>query len=137
MPQVFRIMSEDEDALPQVTPTAIGLGVRPEFDVDLGPNGHVLVNGKGMSVNPNWRNAPLFRIPKRLRNLKTGARGPNTNACFRFGEGAFQQGQFAAGLTLEPDSPTHGTISPNMTGPLVDYEAAIAATRAGWQKDET
>lgn len=136
MPQVFRVMREDEDRLPNVAPSASGPGVRSGVDIDLDPHGNVLVNGKGMSVNPDWRNAPLFRIPERLRHLKQGARGPNTNACFRYGTGTFERGNFADGLTLEPDTPTHGTIAPVASIPLSDYGAALAVTRSGWEKYE-
>jgi len=136
MPQVFRIMKEDGDGLPQVAPKANGLGVRPGVDIDPGLDGNVLVNGKGMSVNPNWRDAPLFRIPERLRHVVEGARGPNSNACFRSGIGPFAQGPFTDALTLEPDSPTHGVIAPSKPVPLVDYEANLTATRESWVKDE-
>ena len=110
--------------------------MRPGIDVDLNPSGGVLANGKGMSVNPEWRNAPLFRIPERLRHLHRGARGPNINACFRYGTGTFERGGFAVGLILEPDTPTHGTVAPAASVPLHDYEAALAATRPGWEKHE-
>lgn len=137
MPQVFRIMREDPDGLPNVAPTANGLGVRAGVDIEVDRQGNVLLNGKGMSVNPEWRSAPLFRIPERLRHQKQGARGPNTNACFRCGSGAFSRGSFAERLTLEPDTPAHGVIAPTATVPLSEYEAALAATRSGWEKDET
>ncbi len=90
-----------------------------------------------MSVSPNWRDLPLFRIPERLRSLKPGARGSNQTSCFRGGSGPFQQGTFAEGLTLEPDSATHGTIAPVRVMPLDDYQSALEATRPGWQVDET
>ena len=136
MPQVFRIMREDGDGWPNVASSANGLGVRPGRDIDVDSQGNVLTNGKGMSVNPSWQDAPLFRIPERLRHLKAGARGPNSNACFRHGSGPFSRGEFAEGLTVEPDSPTHALIVPNAPVPLADYEAALAATRSGWEKDE-
>ncbi len=120
----------------KVATSATGLGVRTGVDIDLDPRGNVLVNGKGMSVSPDWRHVPLFRIPERLRHLKQGARGPNKNSCFRYGIGTFERGHFAAGLTLEPDTPTHGTIAPAAPVPLSDYGDALAATRSGWEKDE-
>lgn len=137
MPQVFRIMREDPDGLPNVAPLGNGLGVRSGVDIEVDRQGNVLVNGKGMSVNPEWRSAPLFRIPERLRHQKQGVRGPKTNACFRYGSGPFTRGRFADGLKLEPDSPTHGVIAPTETVPLPEYEAALAATRSAWEKDET
>jgi hypothetical protein len=47
------------------------------------------------------------------------------------------QGAFANGLTLAPDSATHGNVAPAQVVPLATYEADIAATRLDWQEDET
>ena len=113
------------------------LGVRPGVDVDLDAQNKVLVNGKGMSVAPNWRDINVNRIPKRLRPIVPGAGGSNNTFCFRTGNGAFVQGAFANGLTLEPDSATHGNVTPAQVVPLATYEADIAATRPDWQEDET
>ena len=44
---------------------------------------------------------------------------------------------FANGLTLEPDSATHGNIAPARVVPFVTCEADIAATRSDWQEDES
>jgi hypothetical protein len=137
MPRVFRAMRRDADGLPHVEPSASGLGVRPGVDIDIDPNGDVLVNGKGMSVSPNWRDLPLFRIPERLRPLKPGARGSNNTSCFRSGAGPFQREAFAEGLALEPDSATHGAIAPARVMPLGDYQSALETTRPDWQVDET
>lgn len=135
MPTVFRVMRKDADNLPTVSQTS--LGVRPGTDVDLDAQNNALVNGKGMSVAPNWRNININRIPKRLRPLLAGARGSNTWFCFRTGSGPFQQGGFATGLTLEPDSETHGNVAPIQVVPLTMYEADLAATRSDWVEDET
>ncbi len=137
MPRVVRTMRKDEDGLPHVESSANGLGVRPGVDIDADPHGNVLVNGKGMSVSPNWRDLPLFRIPERLRNVKAGARGSNNTFCFCSGTGSFERGAFAEGLTLEPDSATHGTIAPAQIMPLGEYQAALEATRPDWHIDET
>ena len=136
MPKVFRIMQVGEDGLPIVNQTARGLGVRPGVDIELDQQGNVFVNGKGMSVNPAWRDAPFHRIPERLRHLVPDARGPASNTCFRFGTGTFRRATFADGLTLAPDSPKHGTIAPATSVQLSAYEAALAATRSGWEPDE-
>jgi hypothetical protein len=135
MPRVFRVMRKEPDGLPTVNQTS--LGVRPGMDVDLDVHNNVLVNGKGMSVAPNWRDINVNRIPKRLRPVVPGAGGSNNKFCFRAGNGAFVQGAFANGLTLEPDSATHGNIAPAQVVPLATYEAHIAATRPDWQEDET
>jgi hypothetical protein len=135
MPRVFRVMRKDSDGKPTVGPTS--LGVRPNVDIDLDPQNNVLVNGKGMSVAPNWRDININRIPKRLRPKLPGAGGSNNTFCFRTGAGPFQQGVFANGLTLEPDSAKHGNVAPAKFVPMATYEADIVATRPDWQEDET
>jgi hypothetical protein len=135
MPRVFRVMRKELDGLPTLNQTS--LGVRPGVDIDLDSQNNVLVNGKGMSVAPNWRDININRIPKRLRPKMPGAGGSNSTFCFRAGAGAFVQGVFANGLTLEPDSATHGNVAPAQVVPLPTYEADIAATRPEWQEDET
>jgi len=137
MPQVFRIMRRDADGFPTAQQSSSALGVRPNVDISLDAKGDVIVNGEGMSVNPGWRAASILRIPKRLRILMPGAAGSNNQFCFRAGAGPFQQGPFAAGLTLEPDSATHGNIAPAQAVPLAQYEADITATRPDWQVDDT
>lgn len=132
MPLVYRAMRQDADGLPTVAPSAAALGVRPGVDIDVDPQGDVVVNQKGMSVSPSWREISIFRIPKRL-----GGQGSNKTVCFKSGDGAFQQGPFTVGLELLPDSETHGVIRPARVVPLQDYEADLAATRADWQVDET
>ena len=52
MPQVFRAMRKDDDGFPTLEQLASALGVRPGVDIDLDPQGNVLVNKMGMSVNP-------------------------------------------------------------------------------------
>ena len=135
MPRVFRIMKKDPDGLPTVSPT--GLGVRSGIDINIDAKNKVLINGKGMSVSPNWRDIDPNRIPKRLRPIWSGASGSNNVHCFRTGIGPFIQGAFAKGLTLEPDSPIHGTVAPEQVIPFPDYQANLAATRLDWQIDET
>lgn len=135
MPRVFRVMRKEPDGLPTLSQTS--LGVRPGIDNDLDAQNNVLVNGKGMSVAPNWRDININRVPKRLRPILPGAGGSNNTFCFRAGSGAFVQGGFANGLTLEPDSATHGNVAPAQVVPLATYETDIAATRLDWQEDET
>src|SRR5438477_11413090 len=116
MPRVFRVMRKDADNKPTVSPTS--LGVRPTIDIDLDPQNNVLVNGKGMSVAPNWRDISRNRIPKRLRPVVPGARGSNNTFCFRIGDGPLPQGPFANGLTLEPDAANPGNVAPAIVVPL-------------------
>jgi hypothetical protein len=134
MPLVFRVMKKDADGFPTLSPTS--LGVRP-IDVDIDGANNVQVNGKGMSVSPTWRDININRVPKRLRPLLAGANCSNNTFCFRSGVGAFQQGPFAHGLTLEPDSATHGNIAPAFVVPFVTYQSDLEATRRDWQEDES
>jgi hypothetical protein len=130
-------MRREADGLPTVQQSSSALGVRPGVDISLDAQGNVIVNGEGMSVNPDWRSASILRIPRRLRHVMPGAAGSNNQFCFRAGTGSFQQGAFAAGLTLEPDSAMHGNIAPALAVPLAQYEKDITATRLDWQMDET
>jgi hypothetical protein len=134
MPLVFRVMRKEEDDLPAVAPLANALGVRPGVDIDLDAHGNVVVNNKGMSVAPAWRQITKFRIPRRL---DPQGQGSNNTYCFKRGDGAFQQGAFAPGLVLLPDSATHGVVRPTQSTPLATYEDDLAATRGDWQIDET
>lgn len=133
---VYRIMKKDEDGLPTIGSSSSTLGVRPGIDIDLDAHNNVQVNGKGMSVAPDWRDINPNRIPKRLRHTVLGAAGSNNTFCFRRGEGPFQRGFFADGLNLEPDSPKHGNVVPAQVVPLATYEANIVATRPDWQVNE-
>jgi hypothetical protein len=136
MPLVYRVMKKDEDDLPLIEQSASGLGIRPGTDVDVDSSANVIANGKGMSVSPSWRDLPVFRIPKRLRDKAQGARGSNSVYCSRAGAGLFEPGPFTAGLELVPDSPRHGCIAPSQNMPLAEYQNDLAATRADWQIDE-
>ena len=88
-------------------------------------------------ASPNWRDININRVPKRLRPKLFGANGSNNTYCFRSGIGAFQQGSFANGLALEPDSATHGNITPVAVVPLATYQSDLEATRQDWHEDET
>ncbi|MBI1832482.1 MAG: hypothetical protein HYR84_13645 [Planctomycetes bacterium] len=131
MPLVFRVMKRDADGLPTVAPSASALGVRPSVDIDVDNQGNAVVNFKGMSVSPSWRDISIFRIPKRL-----GGQGSNNTFCFKMGTGAFQQGLLSPGLELFPDSPTHGVVRPEKSVALQKYESDLAATRGAWLIDE-
>jgi hypothetical protein len=130
-------MKRDGDGLPRVEQSAGGLGVRPGTDIDVDTRGNAILNGKGMSVSSAWRVLPITRVPRRLRSAVPGARGSNNTYCFQTGSGAFQRGPFTTALVLEPDSSTHGCVTPAQPVPLGQYESDLAATRAGWQVDES
>lgn len=137
MPCVYRIMRKDEDGFPVVARSASALGIRVGTDIDVDENQNAIVNYKGMSVSPHWRDVKTIRIPKRL-----GGRGSNNTHCFRAGEGAFECSPFSDGLELYPDPPQdgkvrHGSLRPARTTALSEYEDDLAKTRMMWQVDET
>jgi hypothetical protein len=138
MPKTYRSMKKDEDGKPVVEPSAKGLGVRVavEADVDLDAGGYVLLNGRGMSVAPAWRDLPPHRISKRLRDKFPNARGPLDMHCFCMGGGPFSDGPVTDALELRVDRPDHGVVAPREFVPIDRYQADLAATRDLWTPDE-
>lgn len=126
---------------PLVANTARGLGVRigggPHDDVAVTADGEIVPNTGGMSVAPSWRDLPLHRIPRRLRNAMPNATGANLDACWRIGEGAFIYAPIAEGLMLRPDRPTHGTVEPRNLTSVENYLRDLGATRDDWVIDES
>jgi hypothetical protein len=115
------------------------LGARPGVDITIDPAGIVALDASGMSVAPGWRNLKITRIPKRLRHIVPGAKGPNSTTWFTMGVGPFQNGIVANGLELIPDqgqAPVHGVIAPVQVVPLAQYQTDLQNTRAAWQIDE-
>lgn len=132
MPGVYRAMKKDDDNKPQVGEKSCQLGVRPnEVDIDVG--GIVVMNGKGMSVNPSCAEISIWFRPKRLGN---GGRGSNNTYCFRLGEVPFQDGACTPGLALTVDSRTHGTIHPAQPMTREAFLSHLADTRQEWVIDE-
>jgi hypothetical protein len=117
------------------------LGARPGVDITVDAAGNVVLDGRGMSVVPGWRNIKMYRIPKRLRHIVPGAKGANSTSCFTMGVGPFQNGVVANGLELISDlgqAPvTHGVIAPVQVVPLAQYQTDLENTCAAWQIDET
>ena len=95
-----------------------------------------MLNHKGMSVVPGWRDLPFHRIPERLRTEVPSARGANDTSCFRMGEGTFAEGHLASGLELKLDRPTHGVVVPSRLMSLEAFQSDLAATRDLWTIDE-
>jgi hypothetical protein len=128
------------DNLPVIGSTSsCELGARPGIDITVDTAGNVVLDASGMSVAPNWRNLKITRIPKRLRHIVPGAKGPNSTSCFTMGVGSFQNGVVAIGLELIPDhgaAPAHGVIAPAQVVPLSQYHLDLENTRAAWQIDE-
>jgi hypothetical protein len=141
MPKLYRSMNEDLDGWPVVDATGRGLGVRGlpvnnVVDVDLDPDGKVILNDKGMSVAPSWRDLPPHLVSRRLKSKFPDARGSTQLRCFTMGDGPFQDGPLADGLDLKRDTPRHGIIVPRTSVSLDQYQADLASTRDLWMIDE-
>lgn len=142
MPKIVRAMKKAEDGKPVVEASANGLGVRGPSavgrpDVDLDDRGAVILNGKGMSVAPDWRDLPKHRIPIRLKAEVPNATGNPNLVCFRMGQGPFRDGPVSDGLELLVDRPGHGVVAPRGLVPLDRYQDHLAATRDLWTIDES
>ena len=134
MPKICRSMRKGDDEKPLIEATGKGLGVRGQpvngvVDVDLDQDGKVILNFKGMSVAPSWRDLPYFLISKRLKNQFPAARRPIDVFCFTMGEGPFAEGPVADRLDLKIDTPKHGVVVPRLSVPLDQYQADLANTR--------
>lgn len=141
MPKIYRSMRKEADDKPTADATGKGLGVRAEpvngvTDVDLDNEGRVILNGKGKSVAPRWRDQPIFLIPKRLVDKFPGARGSSSLHCFAMGDGGFQDGKISEDLALVVDNATHGVVVPELLVSVDRYQADLAATRDDWNLDE-
>jgi hypothetical protein len=140
MPKIYRSMKKDDDGRPVVDASGKGLGVRGipvnnVVDVDLDGDGKVILNDKGMSVVPTWRDLPYFLLPESLRKKfpdAKKARGNSNLHCFTMGDGSFVEGRVADGLDLKPDSPKHGVVVPRTSVLLDRYQADLANTRDRW-----
>lgn len=135
MPLNFRAMLTDQGK-PAIGPTAQSLGVRPGYDIPLEAGGVVRPGTGGMSVAPDWRKLPVFRIPVRLRHLFPRARGRDPRLrCWRMGDGPFADGPVADGLALraDPTNTDHGLVEPVTAMALSAYASVLAATRDIWK----
>lgn len=141
MPKIFRAMRKAEDEKPVVGASSSGLGVRipgegQRTDVDLDENGLVMLNSKGMSVSPQWRDLPPSRIPKRLKYKCPDAIGTGAISCFSMGEGAFENGPLTVDLDLIVDNIEHGFVAPHVAVTLAQFQEDLASTRDLWTIDE-
>ena len=121
---------------PMIGQTASALGVRAPVDIQPDAEGNVYPNTGGMSVAPNGRFLPFFRIPRRLRDQVPDARGDNNLACFRIGEGPFEDGRLTDDLAVRIDKEKHGLVEPFGMVSLHQYREALAATQDQWVFDE-
>lgn len=139
MPLIYRSMTVD-GGKPLVASTGRGLGVRlgnsPNDDIAVDVDGNVHPRSGGMSVVPTWRDLKVHRIPKRLKHIVPEARGNNSDACWRFGDGGFDDGVLAPNLSLRRENETHGFVEPARVLVANEYVASLAATRDQWIIDE-
>lgn len=134
MPRVFRAMKRLPDGRPELGVSATTLGVRVGADLDIDNKNNVVINHKGMSVSPTWRQLPIGFRPRRPG---FGGLGRDSLSCFRLGDGPFEQDIVVPGLELLPDSPTHGVLRPTDVVPLTEHERTVAATQSLWSIDES
>ncbi|WP_165227352.1 hypothetical protein [Aquisphaera insulae] len=136
-------MKRAEDGLPIVGSNSKELEIRlpPDrnADVDLDDNGHVITNGKGMSVAEHWKYLLGHLIPKRLVARIPGATGSNALTCYRLGSGAFVEGALNDDLVviIKSHDIHAANVAPSRSGHIEDFQAALAATRTQWRPDET
>lgn len=89
-----------------------------------------------MSVAPNWKDLPPFKIPTRLNSAlpeDRSARGSNRLYCWQMGEGAFVCAPVSGGLQLAPDRANHGVVEPDSPMLIGNFQRALAATREAWK----
>jgi hypothetical protein len=141
MPKVFRAMYPDGE-MPKLGTTKGCLGAR--LKIDIAPDQQQLVRPsqpgakvKGMSVNPSVKSMHFAVVPPKYGALygAEGAAGDDLTDIWESGTGPFKHGEPAgADLVLHVDKPTHGVFSPDREMHVDQYQAALAATRNGWQK---
>lgn len=140
MPRFYRAMTVDGDGRPKIGPTARTLGVRVgegEYDdVAADENQDVHPGAGGMSVAPSWRDLETHRIPKRLQSIMPDATGSNRDACWRMGDGEFENASVTDNLALICDSLTHGELQPIRSMNVDAFQQALADTRDEWEIDE-
>jgi hypothetical protein len=142
MATIYRAMT-NQDGKPKIGPTRRTLGVKARpgdgselVDIPTDSHGIVRPNTGGMSVAPSWRDLPRHRIPARLQCLLPSACGKNEDACWRMGDGPFQDAAVASGLRLRVTSRFHGLVEPAMAVSLDQYRSDLAATQDEWVIDE-
>ena len=138
MPKIHRVL-KDTEGKPAVGDRPTDLGVRVPADIQPNTVGVVAPGKGGMSVAPTPADLPTHRLPKRLQNLVSDARGIDTNIVWCLGEGDFIDGAVANDLRLrlDPNGTRHGFVEPALPVPLEQYRRALAATRDAWVVDET
>lgn len=131
-------MKRAEDGLPIVGTASKELGVRlppdENADIEVGEDLNVKLNGKGMSVASDWRFLLPHLIPKRFKPMWEGAAGSNALEIYAHGEGAFEEGQIDAhlSLALKPGTTQHGNVVPIQLASIESFLNHLAETREQW-----
>ena len=139
MPQNYRAMKED-NGKPLTGQGSNTLGVRPDTDIVVQPDGTVHPDTGEISVAPSLYDLPSFKIPKRLHERMIGRKKPtgsNDLHIWKMGNGTFTDAPLALHLALRVDDPEHGLIEPDAVMPFDEYENALYATRDASEIDET
>ncbi len=150
MPRVYRTMYAGNDGVPEVGDGPNQLGVRPPgrtkpdgraelSDVDLSDNGHVVLNGKGMSVfrsTADLRRMMPHLVPKHLAWLVRNAAAPDGARVWSMGEGPFVSGPLTDDVLFSTSGGRHGSVCPSREMTLDALQGSLAATRALWRIDE-
>jgi hypothetical protein len=91
-----------------------------------------------MSVVEDWRQLQGHLIPEHLDDGVNGASGVGMRV-FVHGTGNFAEGAVAAGLKLllKAHSTGSGNVTPEVSVPLAEFQANLAATRPDWIDDES
>lgn len=119
---LYRAMREDPGGGPLTGPTARTLGVRPGVDIPVAV-GYVHPLTGGMSVAPD---DPLHLHPLR-RPTAYGGSGKDPLWALRLDD-------LGPELRFRQDSATHGLIEPSRAMSLNDFQQALAASKALWQR---
>jgi hypothetical protein len=123
--EVYRSMRKANDGLPLATPTARGLGVRPDIDIAVDDDGLVRDGFGGLSVSPD----DLQRLPRHRRPPEHGGTGDDP-------VWKLDLNDLPGRLIYREDETNpgkHGFLEPSESMYLHEYEEAIVDTRGSWE----
>jgi hypothetical protein len=149
MPQIYRTMFE-QAGKPRVGDGWCELGARPPgrnrpdgkpavADVDVGANGDVVLNGKGMSVFRSLADLPALPsrlVPIHLAANIRGAAGPTGTRIWTRGKGRFASGPVTDKLELHESGGAHGNVCPSQAMPIGALQGELAGTLDSWKVEE-
>ncbi len=118
--------AEWEGGPPEAGQSSSTLGARPDYDLPVDEEGLVHPETEGMSVTPDdWRHLPSRRIPEELG-------GTGNHPMF-----ALDTDDLGPTLLFrrDPENPVrHGFIEPSRPMSFEEYQAAIQARSAMWER---